>query len=234
MITKEAFSIRLKELRLERNMTQKELAKELSVSMGSIGFYENKERTPDIEFLMRAVDFFGVSADYLLGLQEERHNEDIQSTRDLGLSEKSIIALESYKADEVEFLAPIINLLLEEVYDSIIELEYPLEYPYVIRESTVLDALSNYYCVNLSPDKDEYLQIRRSGLIGTDDYLPGGKYDPDLGNHYESLMTVDAVSKNELIEKVLMEKVQEQLRELRKKVEQSRKGDLNGNDTEKE
>lgn len=66
------FSGRLKLLRKERNMQQGELAKELDVSRGSISFYENGDRIPDIEFLSRASAYFGVSADWLLGLSDVR------------------------------------------------------------------------------------------------------------------------------------------------------------------
>lgn len=62
------FSSRLKLLRKKKNLQQGELAKELGVSRGSISFYENGDRVPDIEFLSKASEYFGVSADWLLGL----------------------------------------------------------------------------------------------------------------------------------------------------------------------
>lgn len=92
IVTKEVFSKRLKELRLEQKITQKELASELGVSMGSIGFYENQERTPDIEFLMKASDYFGVSTEYLLGRTDHRTPDlDIGKVLEItGLSNESL------------------------------------------------------------------------------------------------------------------------------------------------
>lgn len=88
----EVFSKRLKELRKNRNMTQKDLANELGVSMGSIGFYENQERTPDIDFLNSVADFFDVSTEYLLGRTDVKSMdlEIKEISNKTGLSEQSI------------------------------------------------------------------------------------------------------------------------------------------------
>lgn len=64
------FKTRLKELRLERNLSQTELAKCLQVSQATIGKWETGDRKPDLESLMKISVFFGVSADYLLGLRD--------------------------------------------------------------------------------------------------------------------------------------------------------------------
>lgn len=57
----------LSELRQDHGMTQKELAKVLYVSDGTISNYENGVHYPDVEKLMDIADFFGVTTDYLLG-----------------------------------------------------------------------------------------------------------------------------------------------------------------------
>lgn len=58
---------RLKELRLTRGVTQEELGKVLGVTKASICCYEKETRTPTLENLVDLVNYFGVSADYLLG-----------------------------------------------------------------------------------------------------------------------------------------------------------------------
>lgn len=63
------FKERFKELRLERKLSQGELAKELGVSQRSISSWETGFREPDFETLSKIAIFFGVSADYLLGLE---------------------------------------------------------------------------------------------------------------------------------------------------------------------
>ncbi|MGG0665529.1 helix-turn-helix transcriptional regulator [Viridibacillus arvi] len=58
---------RLKALRNEKNLTQKELADKINVSNVSISGYESGNRTPDTETLQVIADFFETSTDYLLG-----------------------------------------------------------------------------------------------------------------------------------------------------------------------
>ena len=63
------FSIRLKELRLEKEMTQKSLAKELETSDDSIYSWETGRSQPSIEMIRAICKYFNVSSDYLLGLE---------------------------------------------------------------------------------------------------------------------------------------------------------------------
>ena len=58
---------RLKALRNERKLTQKQLAEKINVTHVSISGYESGNRTPDTDTLQRIADFFEVSTDYLLG-----------------------------------------------------------------------------------------------------------------------------------------------------------------------
>lgn len=68
---------RLKKLREEYNMLQKELALKLSLSQQTISLYESNRRQPDYETLKVIADFFDVSIDYLLGRTNERNKDDI-------------------------------------------------------------------------------------------------------------------------------------------------------------
>lgn len=60
------FSIRLKELREKNNLSQKEFAKILNVSTGTVGNWEVGLREPDFKMLIKIADTFNVSCDYLL------------------------------------------------------------------------------------------------------------------------------------------------------------------------
>ena len=62
------FKERLKELRIERKLSQAELAKELNVTQRSISSWETGFREPDFSMLERIAVFFDVTTDYLLGL----------------------------------------------------------------------------------------------------------------------------------------------------------------------
>lgn len=67
------FSKRLKELRVSNGYTQENLAKKIGVTPGAIGLYEQDRREPKIEILISLSNIFGVTVDYLLGLEESRN-----------------------------------------------------------------------------------------------------------------------------------------------------------------
>ena len=64
---------KIRELRIAENLTQENLAAELNVSFQSISRWENGISTPDISLLPIIARFFGVSADYLLGMQDDEN-----------------------------------------------------------------------------------------------------------------------------------------------------------------
>ena len=64
------FPERLTQLRTNRQLCQRELAKSLHVSTSAISNYEQRLRYPDIDMLIRIADYFGVTTDYLLGRTE--------------------------------------------------------------------------------------------------------------------------------------------------------------------
>ena len=75
------FSTRLKILRNEKGLTQKELAEKLNVRNTTISKYELKEREPDIKTLSLLSEFFGVSIDYLIGKTNVRYDVMKNSTK---------------------------------------------------------------------------------------------------------------------------------------------------------
>lgn len=63
----ESFGNRLKEARKRIGYTQDFVAKELGISRTNITNYELSRTQPDIETLGRLIDFYEISADWLLG-----------------------------------------------------------------------------------------------------------------------------------------------------------------------
>ncbi|MCL6557833.1 MAG: helix-turn-helix transcriptional regulator [Firmicutes bacterium] len=66
---KNIFKIRLKTLRKNKNLTQKDLSKILNVARSTIAGWEalSKENFPDRESLLRLAKVFGTTVDYLIG-----------------------------------------------------------------------------------------------------------------------------------------------------------------------
>ena len=64
------FAERLKELRLEKGLSQDKLAKEIGITHTAIGLWELDKRCPNILALIKLAKFFNVSTDYLLGLSD--------------------------------------------------------------------------------------------------------------------------------------------------------------------
>ena len=62
---------RLKELREEKGLTQKEIADKLNLHSVTYLHYEKDQREPPLKILMEMALFFDVSTDYLLGLSDE-------------------------------------------------------------------------------------------------------------------------------------------------------------------
>lgn len=61
------FSERFKELRVNHNLSQQELASQLGISKSSVNMYERGEREPGLVTLEKIADYFNVDMDYLLG-----------------------------------------------------------------------------------------------------------------------------------------------------------------------
>ena len=60
----------LKNLRMEKGIGQVELAKQIGVSKGIISLWENGLREPNMFSLIILAKYFGVSIDYLVGLED--------------------------------------------------------------------------------------------------------------------------------------------------------------------
>ena len=64
----------LSSLRKETGRSQRQAASDLGVSQALLSHYENGAREPKLEFVVKACDYYCVSADYILGRNDERGN----------------------------------------------------------------------------------------------------------------------------------------------------------------
>ena len=98
------FSLRIKQLRLDNNMSQEELGKLVGISKVSVWQWENGINYPNNETLLKLADYFQVSTDYLLGKSDIRNinneNEDYRiSFDDIG---KDYAELEDSEKDMIK------------------------------------------------------------------------------------------------------------------------------------
>lgn len=66
----EKFAERLKDLRTEKGLTQRQLAKATGLSQTAIAQWENKLRQPGAGVIIILARYFEISADYLLDLED--------------------------------------------------------------------------------------------------------------------------------------------------------------------
>lgn len=64
------FAERLKELREYHNLTQYELSKKVGISTACINRCQKSLRVPNIDSIITLCQYFGCSADYIIGLED--------------------------------------------------------------------------------------------------------------------------------------------------------------------
>lgn len=70
---------KIKSLRLQKSVTQEELAGHLSISAQAVSKWENEITTPDIQLLPELSAFFGVTIDELFDVEDQTHLERIEN-----------------------------------------------------------------------------------------------------------------------------------------------------------
>lgn len=97
----------IRRLRLERSLTQEELAEHLGITSQAISKWENGIGMPDISQVVPLAHFFGVTTDMLFGLASENIHNEIESiietatAKDSYLEEYEMLqeALKTYPGD---------------------------------------------------------------------------------------------------------------------------------------
>ncbi len=64
------FGIKLKELRKEKHLTQQQFAQIMNVSKTTVCQWETSKQEPSLENVVFIAQYFGVTSDYLLGLED--------------------------------------------------------------------------------------------------------------------------------------------------------------------
>lgn len=92
-----SFGERLRALRLEKDMTQDEVASYFGLHKTRISQYELNKRQADDEMKKKLAEFFDVSLDYLMGISDIRESAD----EILNNSENTIALHSDYNYDEL-------------------------------------------------------------------------------------------------------------------------------------
>lgn len=83
------FGIRLRELRRRKKMTQAQVAKRLNLSKTAVSGYENNTKTPSVDVLIQLSILYGVTTDYLLGLD----NREMLYVGELGGRQRELLEM---------------------------------------------------------------------------------------------------------------------------------------------
>lgn len=92
-------SNRIKELRLEKGLSQRKIAEETGISQQSLSFYEKGDRNPKIETWQKLADYFGVSVSYLQGVSDIKNLNKILSSPDVTFKDWIDVATQATEDD---------------------------------------------------------------------------------------------------------------------------------------
>jgi transcriptional regulator with XRE-family HTH domain len=62
----------MKSVRIQKHLTQSDVAKGSGLALRSLKYYEAGERVPDVNALRKLSLYFQVSADWLLGISDDK------------------------------------------------------------------------------------------------------------------------------------------------------------------
>ena len=84
--TKSSVAMKLRMLRVKNNLSQTEVAKELGITQQTYSKYENLEKSASIdsEVIKKLCALYGISADYLLGIERDETLEPKTTSALLG------------------------------------------------------------------------------------------------------------------------------------------------------
>ncbi len=110
---------RLKELRLEHTLLQKDIAKILNLTTSAYGYYEQGKRIPDSETIKILSEFFNVSSDYLLGISDtKKYEQNAQNSNSIA-EDKLIEKMKNLDEESKKELEKYMDLLkLKESMDA--------------------------------------------------------------------------------------------------------------------
>lgn len=123
----ETIGDRLKHLRKENNLTQKDMAEKLGIHSNTISMYEKGNRNIPSTMIKKISDAFNISTDYLLRGEETKEKQEFSSldesllkdenylnlTLKNMLKDSQMVAFQDYKSWSVEDKKELLLILLD-------------------------------------------------------------------------------------------------------------------------
>lgn len=102
------FADKIKAIRNDSGYNNKEVAKFLEVSVGTLSNYENGKKEPSLSFLVRFCNAFNVDMNELLSIKKIQNNElkitNIEATKALHACKNEVVRLEGLLAEKEELI----------------------------------------------------------------------------------------------------------------------------------
>ena len=147
---KSDFAGMLSQLRREKGLSQRCVAAQLGVSQALLSHYENGAREPKLEFVVRACDYYGVSADHILGLTTEATSRTLPAPHDCDSAPRLIEAIH-YIYEKLDELAD------QKLYAAAID--------YLLVPAENVAALLRDPAMLYDPARDAELKIAEAALV---------------------------------------------------------------------
>lgn len=107
------FGDRLKKLRIEKNLSQDELGKICGVAKNTVSYWEKNNTEPSIQIIKKLAQLFGVSTDYLLGI-----DSDEKEKLKIALKEAGMMVGDDLTIEEFEKALKIVEMMKSDKKDT--------------------------------------------------------------------------------------------------------------------
>lgn len=154
---------RIQELRKQKGLSQRELAKKIGVSFQSISFYERGERTPKLETWIKLANFFNVPVSYIQGTSNIRDPQAFENYESFSTNfdSQDDVPRKEFKAFRREK-----NLmLLYTMFNELIEgyLYTPEE---IKHYKDILNSIDDYKIYKINSDLSQFFTMLLDGMNG--------------------------------------------------------------------
>lgn len=82
---------RLKTLRNQSHKSQQDVCQAINIEQSTLANYENGKRIPKIDILIKIAQYYNVTTDYLLGIQEENTIHQLSSLNPITTRERQLV-----------------------------------------------------------------------------------------------------------------------------------------------